>query len=96
MTLLADDFDDSSDIALCDVASDVLSLSECLRLSSLSHARGREFREFKEYRECRANSERCTVPVLESVIVRCVPLRISRCVHLCLVEFVVCHHSADD
>ena len=28
----------------------VLSLSGCLTVSVVSHARGREFREFKEYR----------------------------------------------
>ena len=36
---------------LCGVASIVLSLSGCLTLSVVSHARGRKFREFKEYRE---------------------------------------------
>ena len=56
MTLISDDSedskdsDDSSDFVLCDVVSGVLSLSGCLCLSVVSHARGREFREFKEYR----------------------------------------------
>ena len=46
----SDDSEDSSDFALCGVVSIVLSLSGCLTLSVVSHARGREFREFKEYR----------------------------------------------
>ena len=37
MTQLAGDFEDSSDIAHCRVASGVLSLSECLTLSIVSH-----------------------------------------------------------
>ena len=36
----------------------VLSLSESLTLSIVSHARRREFREFKEYRECRAKANK--------------------------------------
>ena len=50
--ILFDDSEDSSDFALCDVVSGVLSLSGCLCLSVVSHARGREreVREFKEYR----------------------------------------------
>ena len=62
LLLTPGDSEDSSDIALCGVASIVLSLSWCLCLSFSSHARGREFREFKEYREVRAKANKAKRP----------------------------------